>query len=192
MWLLLLPQCDNFRNARLHLRKCHSHIIFATKFVPFLRFDVYQHRKDCSQRYVVTNGMRISRDSLAIRGYAAIWRHQNVESFVVLKSCCWTWLSCSPMISSRYSSFTSAVATLNVNGCLTHAGYAILVGKYPSRDFASSSKCIAIACFSSLGTEMSPVPDTSSILLTQSSNRGKTVEPQKTTHRTPGVRSNPG
>ena len=70
---------------------------------------------DCSQRYVVTNGMRISRAFLAIRGYAEIWRHQNVESVVVLKSCCWTWLSCSPMISSRYSSFKSAVATLNTN-----------------------------------------------------------------------------
>ena len=61
----------------------------------------------------------------------------------------------------------------NVNVCLTHAGYDSLVGKYPSRDFASSSKWRAFACFSSPGTEMSPIPDRSSILLTQSSSRGK-------------------
>lgn len=79
--------------------------------------------KDCSQRYVVTNGMKISRASLAITGYVTICWHQNVESVVVLKSCCWTWLCWISMISSRYSSLTSVVSTLNVNGCLTHAGY---------------------------------------------------------------------
>ena len=105
MWLLLLPFRYKFRNARLHLGKCHSHIIFATKSVPFFSFHVYHPEKDCSQRYVVTNGVSISRAFLAITGYGTIW------------------LCSSSMISSRYSSLTSAVATLNVNGCLTHAGY---------------------------------------------------------------------
>lgn len=129
--------------------------------------------KDCLHRYVVTNGMSISRAFLAIRGYGTIWWHQNVESIVVLKSCCWTWLCWSSMISSRYSSLTFVVATLNVNGCLTHAGYDSLVGQYPSRDFASSSKCMAIACFSSPDTEKSLIPNSSSILLTQLFSRGK-------------------
>lgn len=115
---------------------------------------------------VVINGASISRAFLAIRGYGTIWWHQNVESVVVLKSCCWGWLCWGSKFSSRYSSLTSAVATLNGNGCLTNAGDDSLVGKYPSRDFASSSKCMAIARFSSPGTEMSPIPDTSLILLT--------------------------
>ena len=34
-----------------------------------------------------------------------------------------------------------------------------LVEKYPLRDFASSSKCMAIACLGSTGTEMFPIPD---------------------------------
>jgi len=29
--------------------------------------------KDCSQRYVVTNGVSISRAFLAVRGYGTIW-----------------------------------------------------------------------------------------------------------------------
>ena len=77
------------------------------------------------------------------------------------------------MISSRYLSLTSALSTLNVNGCLTHAGYHFLFGKYPPEDFVSSSKCKEIACFSSVGTEMFPFLDTSSISLIQSSNREK-------------------
>ena len=129
--------------------------------------------KDHSQRYVVTNGASISTAFLAVRGYGTIWWHQNVESIFVLKNSSWSGLCWSSMILSRYSSLTSAVATLNVNGCLTHDGYDSLVGKYPSRDFASSSKCMATACFSSPGIGMSPIPDTSSILLTQSSSRGK-------------------
>ena len=68
---------------------------------------------------------------------------------------------------------TSAVATLNVNGCLTHDGYDSLVGRYPSRGLASSSKCMAIACFSSPGKEISPITDASSILVTQSYSSGK-------------------
>uniref|UniRef100_A0A0K2T0T1 Uncharacterized protein n=1 Tax=Lepeophtheirus salmonis TaxID=72036 RepID=A0A0K2T0T1_LEPSM len=62
------------------------------------------------------------------------------------------------MISSIYSLFTSDVAILNVKGCLTHVGYDPVVGKYPSRDFATSSKCMVITCFSSLGKEISPIP----------------------------------
>ena len=58
------------------------------------------------------------------------------------------------MISTRYLSLTSALSTLNVNGCFTHAGYDSLFGKYLSRDFVSSSKCKENACFSSVGTEM--------------------------------------
>ena len=77
------------------------------------------------------------------------------------------------MISSRYLSLTSALLTLNVNGCLSHAGYDFLFGKYPSIDFVSSSKCKEIACFSSVGTEMFPFSDISSISLIQSSNREK-------------------
>jgi len=127
--------------------------------------------RDCSQRYVVTNGMRISRAFLVVRGYGTIWWHQNVESVVVLKSCCRSGLCWSSVISS--TSLTSAVAKLSVNSCLTHDGYDSLVGKYPPRDFASSSKCIAIACFSSPGIEMSPIPDTSLIILIQSSSRGR-------------------
>ena len=53
--------------------------------------------------------------------------------------------------------------------------------KYPSRDFASSSKGMEIVYFSSLGMEMFPFPDfdltyTSLILLIQSSNRRKSVK----------------
>ena len=72
--------------------------------------------KECSQRYryVVINDISISRTFLVLRGYAAIWWHQNVESVVVLKSYRWTWLCCCWMISPRYLSLTSAVATLNV------------------------------------------------------------------------------
>ena len=51
-----------------------------------------------------------------------------------------------------------------------------LIGKYPLRDFVSSSKCMKIACFDSLGMEMSPFPDISSILRMQSLNREKLVK----------------
>lgn len=74
---------------------------------------------------------------------------------------------------SRYSLLTSTVTTLNMNSSLTHAGYDFLVGKYLSRDFASSSKCIAIACFGSPGTEMAPILDAPSFNLTQSASRVK-------------------
>ena len=59
--------------------------------------------KDCSQRYVVIEGISISRAFLAIRGYDMIWWHHHVEKIIVLKSFCWTCLWCSSMISSRYS-----------------------------------------------------------------------------------------
>ena len=171
MWLLLLFFRYKIRNARLHLGKCHSHIIFPTKSVPFISFNVYQPRKGLLAK--ITNGVSISWAFLAVIGYGMIWLHQNVESVVVLKSYYWSWLCWSSMISSRYSSLTSAVSTLNVNGCLTHDGYDSLVGKYPPRDFASSFKCMVIPCFSSRGIEMSPIPDTFSILLTQLSSKGK-------------------
>ena len=77
------------------------------------------------------------------------------------------------MISSKYLSVTSALSTLNVNSCLTPAGYDFLFGKCPSRDFVSSSKCKEIAYVSSVGNEMFPFLDASSISLIQSSNRGK-------------------
>lgn len=35
MWHLLLPLRDKFRNARLHIGKCQSHIIFTTKSIRF-------------------------------------------------------------------------------------------------------------------------------------------------------------
>ena len=38
MWFLLLLFRYKFRNVRLHLGKSHSHIIFATKSVPFISF----------------------------------------------------------------------------------------------------------------------------------------------------------
>lgn len=133
--------------------------------------------KDCTQRYVVTNGRKNSRAFFTITGYLSICWRQNVESIVVLESGCWT------LVLSRYSALTSTVSTANVNGCLTHAGYNSLVGKYPSRDFARSSKCVEIACFSSTATEMSPIPDTSSFLLTQSSRRGKFVKLLFSVHR---------
>ena len=60
-----------------------------------------------------------------------------------------------------------------MNSCLSCAGYDSLFGKYPLRDFVSSSKSREIACFSSVGMEMFPFLDTSSISLIQSSNRGK-------------------
>ena len=52
-------------------------------------------------------------------------------------------------------------------------GYDSLFGRYSSRDFVSLSKCKEIACFSSVGKEMFPFPDLSSISLMQSSKRGK-------------------
>ena len=130
MWLLLLLFRYKFRNARLHHGKCQSHIIFAAKSVPFISFNIYQG-------YVVTNGVTISRAFLEVSGHVTIWWYQNVENVVVQKSCFWSWLYWSLMISSRYLSLTFAVATLNVNGCLTHDAYDSLVGKYHLTDFAS-------------------------------------------------------
>ena len=168
---MLLHFRNNSRNAWLDLGKCHSHVIFATKSVPFFVFMSTIVEKDFLQRYIVTNGISISRAFLGRSGKATIWWHKNVESIVVLKSCCWTWLCWSSMISSKYLSMTSALSTLNVNGCLIHVGYDSLFGKYPSRDFVGLSKCKIIACFSSVGTEI--FPGTPSISLIQSSNREK-------------------
>ena len=71
MWLLLLLFRCKFRNARLHLGKGHSHIIFTTKFVPFISFNIYQPGKELLQRYVVTN-------SEYLKGFLSnkrIWYH---------------------------------------------------------------------------------------------------------------------
>ena len=51
-WIFTANQCDfcccfsinKFRNTLLHLSKCHSQIIFATKSVPFISFNIYQPR----------------------------------------------------------------------------------------------------------------------------------------------------
>ena len=106
-WLLLLPLRDHFRNARFTLAS--GTLISFSQQSLFLFFVSMSNilKRDCWQRYDVTNGMSISRAFLARRGYGTMWWHQNVESVVVLKSCCWTWLCCSSMISSRYSSLTS-------------------------------------------------------------------------------------
>ena len=53
-----VPLSYHFRN-----KICSFFFVFMSTIV----------EKDCSQRYVVTNGMSISRAFLAIRGYAAIW-----------------------------------------------------------------------------------------------------------------------
>jgi len=111
----------------------------------------------CNKQYNNFQGFPNNNMMLPIR------RHQNVESVVVLKSCCWIWLCWISVISSRYSSLTSAISTQNVYCCLTHAWYESLVGKYPSKAFASPSKCVIIACFSSMVTDMSSIPGTSSI-----------------------------
>jgi len=119
---------------------------------PFLVFMSSIPEKDCSQRYVVTSAASISRAFLATRGYGTIWWRQNVESVVVESG------------SAEVQWFSRGFHRWHR---LSHPCWIWLVGKYPSRDFASSSWCMAIACFSSSGTEMSL------ILLTQSSSRGK-------------------
>ena len=167
-WIFTANQCDFCCCLSDTSSEMRGFTLASATLVSFSQSTILE--KDCSQRYVVTSGVSISRAFLAIRGYGTMWWQQHV---VVLKSCCWSRLCWSSRISWKYSSLTSAVATLNVNDCLTHAGYDSLVGKCPWRDFASSYKCMASACFSSPGTEMSPIPDTSSILLTQSSSRGK-------------------
>ena len=64
MWLLLLPFRYKFGNARLHLGKCHFHIIFATKSVPFLNFIVY-YRKGllaqirCNKQFEYLKGNKV-------------------------------------------------------------------------------------------------------------------------------------
>lgn len=132
--LLLLPFRDSFRDARLHLSKYPSHIIFASKYVYFFRFHIYYHQKGLFAKirsYFVTNSVSISKDFLAIRRHSVIWRYQDVNSDIVLKSCCWTRICCNLMISSRYSSLTSACCR---NVCLTHTGYDCPGRKYPLRD----------------------------------------------------------
>jgi len=55
------------------LGKYHSHMIFATKSVLLVILISTNLKKDCTQRYVVTNGVSISRALLAVRGYGTIW-----------------------------------------------------------------------------------------------------------------------
>ena len=74
MRLLLLLFRYKFRNMRLHLGKCHSHILFETKSVPFISFNIYQPRKRllakirCNKRIEYLKGFL-----LAVRGYGTIW-----------------------------------------------------------------------------------------------------------------------
>ena len=124
VWYLLWLFRYKFRNALLHLGNCDSHIISATKYVPFISFNIYQHQKGL---------------------FAKIW-----------------WSS---MISLSYSSLTSAVATLSVNGCLTMM-YMTLWWELFAGRLCEFICVMAIACFSSQGKEISPIPDRSSILLT--------------------------
>ena len=59
---MLLHFRNHCRNAWLHLGKCHSHVIFATKSVPFFSFYVYHRRKRllakirCNKRYKYLKG----------------------------------------------------------------------------------------------------------------------------------------
>lgn len=87
MRFLFLILVDDVGNALLCLGKGHPHIIFACKPAPFLCFDVHQFQKCMLAQILVLNGTRISWAILAMRGYPSIWRHQNVESIAVPKSC---------------------------------------------------------------------------------------------------------
>jgi len=53
MWRLLLPFRYKFRNAQLHLGKCHSHIIILQQSVPYLNFHIYHPRKGLERRKMV-------------------------------------------------------------------------------------------------------------------------------------------
>uniref|UniRef100_A0A0K2ULP0 Uncharacterized protein n=1 Tax=Lepeophtheirus salmonis TaxID=72036 RepID=A0A0K2ULP0_LEPSM len=72
MCFLMLPFRHKFRNAWHHLGKVHSHIVFATESAPFFVFMLNILQNDFSLRYVLTNGMSISRAFIAIRGYGTI------------------------------------------------------------------------------------------------------------------------
>lgn len=122
MWLLLLL----FRDARLYFGKYYSQVCSFSLLLCLL--------------FSKRNGIS------AIRWYDTIWWHQSVVSVAVRKRCCWIWLCWSLKISSRYLLLTFAVPTLYVNGCVIRTGYDSLVWKWPSRDLASPSKCMTIAC----------------------------------------------
>ena len=65
---VLLHFRNNSRNPLLDHEKCHSHVIFATKSVPFFVFMSTIVEKDFSQRCIVANGISIMRGFLGRRG----------------------------------------------------------------------------------------------------------------------------
>jgi len=87
-----------------------THFIFATNSAPFHRLPVYHPRKRflvkirCNKQGFLTNNR--------LHYKLVRKKKKKNESIVVLQSYCWTWLCWSSMISSRYSSLTSAVTTL--------------------------------------------------------------------------------
>lgn len=80
-------------------------------------------------------------------------------------NCCWSWLCWISMISPKYLSLEKQ----NWNAWLTYAGFDSMTAKYLSWEFPISSKCMAVACFSSPGAEKFPIPNTSFTLLTSHS-----------------------
>lgn len=165
MWFLLLFLFlwGDLGNAWLCLAKGHASLLLV--FV--LMYNSLENAS-CSQRYLVMNGVRT-----AMTGHPSIWWHHNVESVFVPKSSCWVWLC-----SSSMRSLTSAFAMWKVNGCLTRAGYYAWSGKYPWNDFPSSSKWVAVTCFSSLVglVAVPPKSESSSFPLTHSSSSRKSAQ----------------
>ena len=173
--------------AASHWQDWRSHFVFATKSVPFLRFRIYYHCYGLLINICWTNGKSISRTFLGIRGYATKWWHQNV---VALNSCCWTILFCSSMISPKYSSITSLIATLNVNVCLT---YEDSMGRLSMRlsKFTLQRICGLIWLHGNcLGCV--PLLVIYLYILYVFLWGELKPEPLKPTPRSPGVRSNPG
>lgn len=158
MRFLLLLFRNKFRNSRLHLCKWHSYIIFAAKSVPFLRFHAYHARKGllakirCDERYEYLTGFltnkRIRNDLVTPKRWKRCCTEDLMLEFNNFVEVLITDICCCNTQRERLSPM------LNITLCWGSI----------SREAASSFKCLAIACFSFSGTEMSQNPDTSSIL----------------------------
>ena len=171
MRFMLLHFGNNSKNARLHFGKAHSN-----KVCSFFYFYVYHLRKGllakirCNKLYEYLKGFlskkRVSYDLVTRKCWERCCSEELLLKLALLK------------FNDFIEVFIIDIFFISTKReWLFYLCWIWLSGrKYPSRDFASSFKCMEIACFSSLGTKMFPFRDTSLILLTQSSNREKLVK----------------
>lgn len=100
VWLLLLPLRDQFRYMRGFTLERASLMSFSQQSLLLLLVFMSSIPKTIAHKELTKKTFFIFIFFLAITGYFSICSHQNVQSVVVLMSCCWTWLCWSSMISS--------------------------------------------------------------------------------------------